>query len=158
MARWMLFNLNGGRVEGRALMQAATLSEIQAPQVVARTDPSCPTPNAMYAMGWFVDTYNGHSRIAHGGYLHDINSEVMIFPADRIGIVFVHQLWFPGARQNDQPARVRSHHGPGNRTHPPETSSTNTKRKSRTIADASISVCRAKGTAPRILRVTTRTL
>jgi len=49
----------------------------------------------MYAMGWFVDTYNGHSRIAHGGYLHDINSEVMIFSADRIGIVSFTNFGFP---------------------------------------------------------------
>jgi CubicO group peptidase (beta-lactamase class C family) len=95
MARWMLFNLNGGQVEGRALIQPATLTEIHAPQMVARTDPSCPTPNASYALNWFVDTYNNHARLAHGGYVHDVNSEVTLFPALKLGFVSFTNFGFP---------------------------------------------------------------
>src|SRR5437764_15212024 len=75
MALWMLFNLRGGRQEGCSLIKPQTLLEIQSPQMPARTDPSCPTPHASYAMGWFVDTYNSRVRLSHGGYLHDVNSE-----------------------------------------------------------------------------------
>jgi CubicO group peptidase (beta-lactamase class C family) len=87
MALWLLFNLRGGKQEGRALIEPQTLAEIHSPQVAARTDPSCPTPQAAYAMGWFVDTYHGRLRISHGGNLHDVNSEVMLFPQDDTGIV-----------------------------------------------------------------------
>jgi hypothetical protein len=38
-------------------------------------------------MGWFVDSYNGSSRISHGGYRRDVNSEVTLFPTHGIGIV-----------------------------------------------------------------------
>ena len=87
MARWMAFNLAGGRQDGRALVQARTLLEIHSPQIPARSDPSCPTPHASYAMGWFVDTYNGHVRISHGGYLHAVNSDVSLFPQHQLGLI-----------------------------------------------------------------------
>jgi CubicO group peptidase (beta-lactamase class C family) len=95
MARWMLFNLNHGKVADRSLINSQTITEIHSPQVTARTDPSTPTPNAAYAMGWFVDTYNGRARVAHGGYVHDVNSEVMLFPQDDIGIVSFTNFGFP---------------------------------------------------------------
>jgi CubicO group peptidase (beta-lactamase class C family) len=87
MTKWLTFNLSGGRAKGQRPIESKTLAEIQAPQVVARTDPACPTPNATYGMGWFVDTYNGRARIAHGGYLHDVNSSVMLFLQEGLGLV-----------------------------------------------------------------------
>jgi CubicO group peptidase (beta-lactamase class C family) len=88
MTNWLTFNLNGGKAaDGRQLIEAHTLAEIHAPQVAARTDAACPTPNAAYGIGWFVDTYNGRARIAHGGYFNDVNSSVMLFPQDSVGLV-----------------------------------------------------------------------
>lgn len=88
MARWMLFNLNRGKVGEYSLIEPRTLAEIHSPQmIVGRTDPSAPTPGAPYAMGWFVDTYNGCARLSHGGYHHDVNSEVMLFPEEDMGVV-----------------------------------------------------------------------
>lgn len=87
MARWILFNLNGGRVGDRLLLQPHALEEIQSPQVMTGTDPSPPTPNAPYAMGWFVDVYNGCARLSHGGYEHDVSSEIALYPKNGIGIV-----------------------------------------------------------------------
>lgn len=87
MARWMLFNLSGGQVNGRALIQPLTLEEIQSPQVTIRPDPAARKPAASYAMGWSVDTYNGFARLSHGGYLDEVNSEVALFPQLAIGIV-----------------------------------------------------------------------
>lgn len=88
MARWILFNLNHGNVGGRSLIKRETLAEIHAPQTAVGADIlSPPTPNAPYAMGWFVDAYNGCARWSHGGYLHDVNSEAMLFPQQGIGIV-----------------------------------------------------------------------
>lgn len=95
MARWMLFNLNHGEAEGRALIEAPTLAEIHSPQVIAGCDSSSPSRNAAYAMGWFVDTYAHRPRLTHGGYLHDVNSEVSLFPEDGIGIVSFTNFGFP---------------------------------------------------------------
>lgn len=87
MSRWMLFNLDGGRIEGRPLITPRTLADIHSSQVVVGSDPAAPSPEATYSLGWFVDSYNGCDRLSHGGYLHDVNSEVMLFPQRGIGIV-----------------------------------------------------------------------
>jgi CubicO group peptidase (beta-lactamase class C family) len=87
MSRWMSFNLNSGCIQDHPLIRKETLLEIHSPQVVARPDPSCPTPGATYAMGWFIDHYRGCGRLSHGGLLHYMNSSVMLFPAQGIGIV-----------------------------------------------------------------------
>ena len=87
MARWMSLNLSGGKIDGRSLIQPKTLAEIHAPQIPSHADPSSPSAAACYAMGWFVDTYRGTARLGHGGYIHDVNSEVSLHPEEGIGIV-----------------------------------------------------------------------
>lgn len=87
MAHWMAFNLTHGQVQGRPVIQPQTLAEIHSPQIPARSDPSSPSPNACYALGWFIDTYRGATRIGHGGYIHDVGTDVSLHPDDGIGIV-----------------------------------------------------------------------
>ena len=87
MARWIGFNLTHGRVQRRPLIQPQTLAELHSPQIPARSDPSSPSPNACYALGWFVDTYRGGTRIGHGGYIHDVGTDISLHPDDGIGIV-----------------------------------------------------------------------
>ena len=77
MARWVLFNLGADE----------RLRELHMPQIAVGSDPSAPTPNASYAMGWYVDFYNGHRRTGHGGYLHDVSTDVSLFPDDGLGFV-----------------------------------------------------------------------
>jgi len=86
MARWVLFNLTDGAVAGRPLIKPETLDVIRSAQMVG-PELSRLVPNLAYAMGWFVDQYNGHARVSHGGDLHDVNSDVSLFPDDGIGMV-----------------------------------------------------------------------
>jgi CubicO group peptidase (beta-lactamase class C family) len=85
MTRWMAFNLRG-QLAGRSLVRTQTLQEIHRVQMAVQ-DPAAPKPRANYAMGWTVDVYNSCVRLAHGGYIHDVNSEVTLFPAQGIAIV-----------------------------------------------------------------------
>jgi CubicO group peptidase (beta-lactamase class C family) len=87
MARWMLFNLQAPKGEGIELIRKQTLEEIHSPQIVIPTTSSARKRNATYALGWTVDTYKGRQRVSHGGYLHDVNCELSLFPAERLGIV-----------------------------------------------------------------------
>ncbi len=88
MARWIAFNLGSGQVDGRQLVHAQTLKEIHSPQtIISPSDAPELAPNAAYAMGWFVDRYQNHARLSHGGYVHDVNSHVALFPKEDIGIV-----------------------------------------------------------------------
>lgn len=87
MAQWLIFNLEGGRFAGRQLIAPGTLDEIHTPCVLAGADSSAPSPGATYALGWFVDTYQGRTRLSHTGYLHDVQGCVTLFPQARIGVV-----------------------------------------------------------------------
>jgi CubicO group peptidase (beta-lactamase class C family) len=95
MARWVLLNLNDGQIGGRRLIKPETLREIQRPQVSAGIEPAAPAPHASYAMGWFVHYYNGYEMWSHGGYMHDVNSEVMLCPKEKWGIVSYTNFGFP---------------------------------------------------------------
>lgn len=87
MARWMLFNLGKGRFPDRPLIKPHTLEELHAPQVLTNGDPAAPGARVAYSLGWFVDTYNGQERVRHGGYLHDVDSDIMLIPRHGIGIL-----------------------------------------------------------------------
>jgi CubicO group peptidase (beta-lactamase class C family) len=87
MARWMSFNLKRGEADGRALIWPETLAQIHAPQVCCGDEPTAPSPYATYAMGWYVDNFHGCGRWSHGGLHHGVNSSVMLFPQQGIGIV-----------------------------------------------------------------------
>jgi CubicO group peptidase (beta-lactamase class C family) len=87
MARWVAFNLCGGLAQGRQLIEPQTLAEIQSPQIGVGAEFGGLMRSAAYGMGWFVDTYNGSVRLSHGGYLHDVQSEVTLLPRQRVGVV-----------------------------------------------------------------------
>jgi CubicO group peptidase (beta-lactamase class C family) len=87
MARWIAFNLSGGKAQGRQLIQAQTLAEISAPALPICAEESPPSPGAMRALGWTVDRYNGHARVSHGGLLMDVSSDVTLYPEFDIGLV-----------------------------------------------------------------------
>jgi len=86
MAKWLAFNLDGGCSGGQRLIRTEALTELFTPVIPMGTDPVSPSPNACYGLGWFIDTYYGHDRLSHTGYLHDVNSVVLFFPNSRIGI------------------------------------------------------------------------
>jgi CubicO group peptidase (beta-lactamase class C family) len=87
MTRWLAFNLNGGSCSGQQLISPATLEEIHSPCIAMGSDSVAPSDRASYGFGWFIDTYNGHARLSHTGYLHDVNGCVTLFPERRLGIV-----------------------------------------------------------------------
>ena len=86
MARWMMFNL-GGAARGSTLLRPDSLRELHTPQISMGVDPSARKVNASYAIGWTVDSYNGRPRLSHGGYVHALHSEVLLFPRDDVGVV-----------------------------------------------------------------------
>jgi len=87
MARWIAFNLGSGQLADRAVLRPETLAEIHSPQVIIAGDPAAPSPHAAYALGWFVDSYNGQPRLSHTGYISDVNVDISLFPKQRLGMV-----------------------------------------------------------------------
>jgi CubicO group peptidase (beta-lactamase class C family) len=93
MALWVSFNLCNA---DPSLLEPRTLAEIHSPQMATRGDPAAPTTDAIYALGWFVDRYNGCARLSHSGALHDVNSDVMLLPAYGLGLVSFTNFGGPG--------------------------------------------------------------
>ncbi len=89
MSRWLLFNLNGGKLADRTLIQSATLADIHSPQMSVAAVPAARTrvSQRAYGMGWMVEVYRGHRRVQHGGGIDGFTTSVMFFPDDNLGLV-----------------------------------------------------------------------
>jgi CubicO group peptidase (beta-lactamase class C family) len=87
MSRWVACNLSGKTVAGSRPFEPRTLAQLHSPEMLMGADAASPSPHAAYGLGWFVDTYNGHRRISHTGWLHDVHSCVTLFPDRKTGIV-----------------------------------------------------------------------
>lgn len=87
MARWLLFNLSGGKTGDRQLIAPATLAEIQSPQMVTGKRLRRGVLQSVYGMGWNVEVYRGHRRVEHGGGIDGFSTSAMLFPDDDLGIV-----------------------------------------------------------------------
>lgn len=88
MARWLLAQLGEPVAGGQPLVQAATLREMHTSQMVittAQTKPELPVSN--YGLGWFIQPYQGHLQVHHGGNIDGFSALVTLFPNDRLGIV-----------------------------------------------------------------------
>ncbi len=88
MARWIRFNLDGGRIDGKTLIDRATLADIHSAQI---TQPGASVQDDIvpvgYAMGWGVSVYRGHRMLSHGGGIDGFITSVRFFPDDDLGIV-----------------------------------------------------------------------
>lgn len=65
MAEWIRFVMNGGTVNGNRLVSEANFAEWIKPQmkVSAAMD---------YGLGWFLQKWNGHTVVQHGGNIDEI--------------------------------------------------------------------------------------
>jgi len=88
MSRWLLVHLNKGMIDGRQIINAQTLEDMHLAHMPTGGTPAIPevTPSD-YGMGWFVDTYQGHSRIHHGGNIDGFSAMVSMLPRDGLGFV-----------------------------------------------------------------------
>ena len=88
MSRWLLLQLNHGKVGDKQLISPATLEQLHTPQMTLGVLPEEPEMSpAAYAMGWDVDAYRGHLRLEHGGGIDGFVSMVTLLPNDNLGIV-----------------------------------------------------------------------
>lgn len=88
MSRWLLFNLNEGKVGEEQLISPATLADLQSPHMATgATAERVEISQSIYGMGWGIDTYRGHRRVSHGGGIDGFITAVVLFPDDELGLV-----------------------------------------------------------------------
>ena len=87
MARWLLAQLGGGRVDGRAVMSSDTVAHQHAPQIVLPEDRTFPASTRYaYGLGWLIGRYRDHRLLEHGGGIDGFQTECMLLPDEGIGV------------------------------------------------------------------------
>jgi CubicO group peptidase (beta-lactamase class C family) len=93
MSRYVLFHLNKGMLEGKALLSENNAVQMQTPQMVIQGAPDFPEESEVsYGMGLMVSEYRGHKRVEHGGNLDGFSAELAFLPNDGIGVVVLTNL------------------------------------------------------------------
>ncbi|MBM4161485.1 MAG: serine hydrolase [Ignavibacteria bacterium] len=94
MAQWIRMNLGNGVYEGKKILSADVIKEIQTPQIVTRLDslnlalrPS--THFSAYGLGWGLIDYHGRKIIHHTGSLDGMRTRVVLVPEEKLGFVII---------------------------------------------------------------------
>jgi CubicO group peptidase (beta-lactamase class C family) len=81
MGRYAIAQLNGGRLDGTAVLSPAGTAELQRPAV------ETPEDGTSYAMGWFVGPVNGIPAVFHQGETFSYHANVVLLPGSDQGVV-----------------------------------------------------------------------
>jgi CubicO group peptidase (beta-lactamase class C family) len=92
MSRWVIAQLNDGKVDGKTVVPPAVVRATLAPAL------SLPNANleargwgevlnAAYGAGRWTASYRGHLVSYHGGDINGFHSQVLVAPSDGIGVV-----------------------------------------------------------------------
>lgn len=97
MAQWVRLNLNNGAFEGKQIISAASIKEMQTPQTIIRLEGTYPRlyPEAhflSYGMGWFLSDYRGKKLVEHGGSIDGMRALVAMLPEEKMGVVILTNL------------------------------------------------------------------
>jgi CubicO group peptidase (beta-lactamase class C family) len=87
MARWLLTQLGGGRLDGRAVMSPGTMARQHAPHMLIPEDRTFPASTRhAYGLGWMIGRYRDHRLAEHSGGIDGFQTECMLLPDDGIGV------------------------------------------------------------------------
>jgi CubicO group peptidase (beta-lactamase class C family) len=92
MVKWVRFQLDGGKVNGKPLVAASPLGETHTPQMIIPVGADAKALNPYthlqaYGMGWFLQDYRGRELDQHGGNIDGMSAMVAIMPEEKIGMV-----------------------------------------------------------------------
>jgi CubicO group peptidase (beta-lactamase class C family) len=91
IAAWMRLHLGEpGVLEGRRLLNDATVKEMHRAQSISRTPAF--TSLAAYGLGWNLGDYAGHPVSRHSGAVDGINTHLVLMPDQQLGIFVVANL------------------------------------------------------------------
>jgi CubicO group peptidase (beta-lactamase class C family) len=89
MARWILLNLNKGKIGDKQVISEETLEKLHSPQM-ATGRPISKYKEFLfsaYGIGWAITAYRGHLVVSHGGGIDGFISRVSLLPRDNTGVV-----------------------------------------------------------------------
>ena len=88
MAKWLAFNLNRGKVDGRQLVREDLMDLITTPHIDTGDGGAYGPERSMtsYALGWQIYNYRGHKTVEHGGNLNGFSSSTAFVPDQNLGV------------------------------------------------------------------------
>ena len=98
IALWMRLQLNSGSLDGKQIVDAATIEETRTPhtpiRLIADSKKLFPSQHfAAYGLGWFLSDIHGRFKVSHTGGVDGMLSSVALIPEEKIGIaVFSNKL------------------------------------------------------------------
>lgn len=91
IAKWLQFNLDKGKVNGRQIISEKQMNEMITPQTLQpnRTTPPYNSLFKAYGLGWQLQDMNGKLEVSHTGGLEGIVTQTMFYPQEKLGIVIL---------------------------------------------------------------------
>jgi CubicO group peptidase (beta-lactamase class C family) len=89
MARWILLNLNKGKIGDKQVISEKNLQKLHSPQMAIGSpiDKTNEFLYSVYGMGWGISAYRGYPVVSHGGGIDGFISHVSFLPRDNVGVV-----------------------------------------------------------------------
>ncbi|OQR60358.1 serine hydrolase [Streptomyces maremycinicus] len=89
MSRWLRLQLAGGKLDGEQIIPAEPLERTHVPAIVSNPPQTPAGRTGFYGLGWNVSYDDlGRLRLSHSGaFALGANTNVTMFPAERLGIV-----------------------------------------------------------------------
>ncbi len=88
MARWVLVNIDQGRLEGKQVLSPATVKEIQSPTILIPDSPLWSEVDLIgYGLGWVVENRRGHRVIWHNGGIDGFKTFIAFSSEQMAGVV-----------------------------------------------------------------------
>lgn len=91
LAKWLQFNLDKGKVNGKQIISEKQMNEMITPQTLQpnRTTPPYNSLFKTYGLGWQLQDMNGKLEVSHTGGLEGIVTQTMFYPQEKLGIVIL---------------------------------------------------------------------
>jgi len=95
MVKWVMLQLNGGKVGDQVLISETGVRQLHTPQMVI-TDPLWNeifgTSMVTYGLGWFINPFRDQMLIHHGGNIDGFSALVSFMPGINAGMVVLTNL------------------------------------------------------------------
>lgn len=104
MANWLRLQLNEGEFEGKRIVSAKNIREIQSPQTIIPFTNPADQPKLYsnfraYGLGWSLREYAGYKMVWHNGWTDGQLSMTAMIPEKRIGVVVLTNIHYGNAYQ-----------------------------------------------------------
>ncbi|MEG0187280.1 serine hydrolase [Algoriella sp.] len=91
LAKWLQFNLNKGKINGKQIISEKQMQEMITPQTLQANRTTSPYNSLFkaYGLGWQLQDMNGKLEVSHTGGLEGIVTQTMFYPQLNLGIVIL---------------------------------------------------------------------